>query len=286
MIKIFLVYHKPFEIFKTDVLEPIQSGCAFANFDLGVLKDNSGDNISPKNKNYGELTCWYWVWKNYLKSNAKLDYVGFGHYRRVLAFPNLKQKRDVKKIYSKEFKELLKNYNQETLSNYLDNFDIVLFEKTYGKISVDEDYKSRHPYKDLELMKALVISKYPQHRGIVEEFFSGQEVYFRLNFVMRRELFIDFMEWIFPLLIELEIQSDWSQYDDYFSIRTPAFLAEIFFNVWLKIKLAENRNLKIKENKLYFILNNLPLKFRILRKLLFLLPKIRRDKIRADIERM
>ena len=286
MIKIFLVYHKPFEIFKTEVLEPIQSGFDDAEFDLGVLRDNTGDNISCKNKNYGELTCWYWVWKNYLRRHPELEYVGFGHYRRVLAFPDLHQKRCAKKFYSSQFKKILKNYQQSILKNEVEKYDIILYQKTIGRLAVENDYKSAHPSKDWDLMKSIVISRYPIYKKIVEDFSVGHDVHLILNFVMKRALFMDFMEWIFPLLFEVENQSDWSKYEDYYAIRTPAFLAEMFFNVWLRIKIAENPGLKIKENKLYFILSDLPLRFRILRKLLFLLPKKKRDKIRAEIERM
>ena len=43
----------------------------------GMTPDNTGDNISLKNRCYCELTTQYWAWKN-----ADADYYGFCHYRR------------------------------------------------------------------------------------------------------------------------------------------------------------------------------------------------------------
>ena len=45
------------------------------------LRDNSGPNISKKNKNYAECTYHYWFWKNYLDKYDG-EWIGFCHYRK------------------------------------------------------------------------------------------------------------------------------------------------------------------------------------------------------------
>ena len=68
-LKIFCAYHKKdkeIPIWKSDCVEPIQVGRAISKEGLGIIGDDTGDNISHKNQNYGEMTGWYWVWKNYL----------------------------------------------------------------------------------------------------------------------------------------------------------------------------------------------------------------------------
>ena len=43
---------------------PLQVGHAISP-ELGYLADDTGDNISRKNKSFCELTGIYWLWKNY-----------------------------------------------------------------------------------------------------------------------------------------------------------------------------------------------------------------------------
>ena len=45
------------------------------------FRDNSGQNISKKNKNYAECTYHYWFWKNLLDKHDG-EWIGFCHYRK------------------------------------------------------------------------------------------------------------------------------------------------------------------------------------------------------------
>ena len=65
----------------------IPVGLGEKNFNDKWFSDKSEINISKKNKNYGEYTYHYWIWKNYLD---KLDdgWIGFCQYRK---FWSLKQ---------------------------------------------------------------------------------------------------------------------------------------------------------------------------------------------------
>ena len=57
---IYIATHKSFSFNKEKDYCPIQVG-AEGNNDLFYLKDNIGDNISNKNKNFCELTGVYWI---------------------------------------------------------------------------------------------------------------------------------------------------------------------------------------------------------------------------------
>ena len=57
----------------------IQAGAALSDKRVAALTDDTGINISLKNKQYCELSATYWVWKN-----TKQAWVGIEHYRRHL----------------------------------------------------------------------------------------------------------------------------------------------------------------------------------------------------------
>ena len=62
-------------------LDYLPVGLGEKNFDEKWFSDKSGKNISKKNKNYGEYTYHYWVWKNYLE-NLDEKWIGFCQYRK------------------------------------------------------------------------------------------------------------------------------------------------------------------------------------------------------------
>ena len=75
-IKIIVASHKKYRMPEEDMYVPVQVG-AKGRKDIGMLRDDSGDNISEKNPNYCELTGLYWAWKN-----ETYDVLGMVHYRR------------------------------------------------------------------------------------------------------------------------------------------------------------------------------------------------------------
>ena len=75
--KIYVATHKEAKMPTNSMYIPIRVGAALNENDFKYLRDDTGDNISTKNKNFCELTAIYWIWKN-----DKSDIVGLTHYRR------------------------------------------------------------------------------------------------------------------------------------------------------------------------------------------------------------
>jgi hypothetical protein len=77
-LKIYVFYYKKGSILELDqIYQPIMAGNSFLEGRTDFPGDDTGDNISSKNKYYSELTGIYWVWKN-----TRQDITGACHYRR------------------------------------------------------------------------------------------------------------------------------------------------------------------------------------------------------------
>ena len=74
------IYNNNYERFKKLNLIPV--GLGDANFDTQWLNDKGTFNISNKNKNFGEYTFHYHLWKNILNNKNYDDWIGFCGHRR------------------------------------------------------------------------------------------------------------------------------------------------------------------------------------------------------------
>lgn len=200
----------------TDLRNPEQRRYIPDNF----AKDNQGDNISIKNKNYCELTVLYWAWKN-----IDADYIGLAHYRRHF--------RCVKK------KEPITGADIEKL---LDSTDVILPRKrTYFIETNYTQYAHAHFVGDLEITKDIIREKHPEYLqsfNYVMKKTGGH----RFNmFIMKKDLLCRYCEWLFSILFELENRLDITGYSDY-DARVYGFIGERLLDVWLdanKIKYME-----------------------------------------------
>ncbi len=269
----FSVYHKRTPVYANDWIFPIQTGFLQSGEDLGFLKDCDGINIAEKNPNFGELTAHYWVWKNFLPSFSG-DYIGFGHYRRFLSFGRVKRKwREIFQAdpirglpdrmppakFALHFGE---RYTLDSFMAFCGDADAIVPEKLrffwrkwriQRPTSLYSQFVECHPKRDLEACLSVIARRHPDYVPACDAFFKGNSGWFCLNFILRKELFADWCEWIFDVLFALERECDWTRYKAYNEIRMPAYLAERLFSVWLLKQKAE-RGLKVKETPLYCVM--------------------------------
>ena len=249
MLRIFCVYFDRRPVWRSDCVLPIQAGRARTGLDLGMLADDTGDQISAENARYGEMTAWYWVWKNHLPAHPELTHVGFSHYRRFLDFTGFCRGKTRRATYRKFRRIFERHYNEAELMARIGDTDLVMRGATdSGYPTIREQYLHAHPENigDFDRFVSLVREKHPANAAEIDAALDTGMLAMELQFVMTRELFVDFMEWVFPLCREFERRWEWGGATDGDQARAPAFLVERLFGVWLAIRRAE-RDLKVKE---------------------------------------
>lgn len=266
-----IAFHKKnFNIGSKDFF-PIHVGKKLSNTDLGIAGDNTGDNISDKNKSFCELTALFWAWKN-----INAEYYGLMHYRRYFLKPRgifgkffvdfnffrkkLKNSSKDKSFFSysstqifstesnfsnhfNKFKIFIKNNSEE--------FDLFVPEYLYFSTSIKEHYKTHHNLQDLLQIENIINNKHPEFLESFEKIMSGNKLYAYNMFIAKKYFYIAYMNWLFDILFEFEDLINIEEYDEYQS-RVFGFLSERLFNVFLDYYM--NRNyLKIKELPVAFI---------------------------------
>lgn len=251
-IKIFVGYYKPSHIFKSKIYQPIlTSSIEWDNKD--IIRDNTGINISERNKHYGELSGHYWVWKNFLPE-TDCEYIGFAHYRRFLDFGITEMpKVPFKPMFLKEFKPIFKKYTEKNISDCINGYDVILSYKAHFKSILYSQYLKWHPQRDMDLALNMIRDFHPEYIETAKKVLASEEMYMCLNFIMKKELVNEYFAWIFDILTRVEEKSNWSEYTEYLSIRVPAFIAERLFNVWLIFNM-EKKNLKVLETTSIYLM--------------------------------
>lgn len=225
-IKIFVSHHKPWYIYEDDVFVPIQVGKKNAKVDLWILWDDTGDNISDKNSNYAELTAHYWVWKNYDLSDV--DYIWFCHYRRyfiynykynILKFWNNFDKNnsifwDLRSILSYiSWRQINSPFNIDkihdsstSIRKFLsgDKYDIYLSKR---EICFTRKYFHNlwlHDERLWNIIHKIIIKKSPEYEKTIKNIDNLLLFNWGNLWIMKKELFFEYLEWLFYVLFEFE----------------------------------------------------------------------------------
>lgn len=217
-IKILVAAHKPYWMPSDDVYMPIHVGKE-GKSELGYIGDNTGDHISHKNANYCELTAIYWAWKN-----LEADYIGLVHYRRYFT------KKEVRNIDDKKAQILSRLDWEEILDHYP---AVVADKRKYYIESNRSHYNHAHHSEGLDLAEQIILEQYPEYRDAFDLVCKRTWAHMFNMFVMRRDMYDAYCEWLFNILGEVENRVDISSYDSYES-RIYGFVSEILLDVWLE----------------------------------------------------
>ncbi len=225
-IKIFVACDKDSYVPDNPFLFPIQVGSALSKQRyVNMLHDDVGDNISWKNRSYCELTALYWMWKNQI-----CDYYGLFHYRRYICFDEtLKEDemklRNIMKDYITD--EVLKELNitKEGISNYCKKNDVIVVrQRDVEDIVVRKDIVPLHSIyeeygmsvnqhiEDLDITLEVIREKFPEYMDIAMSYLNSTKAYDCNMFIMKKELFQSYCEWLFSILFEVEKKIDTKHY--------------------------------------------------------------------------
>lgn len=191
------------------------------------LADNTGDNISNKNKSFCELTGLYWIWKN-----TSDDLVGLSHYRRYFSKFHYRKYLDLSVLLRGRARPV----STVTLNQELSTADwIVSQPERSGDGTIGENFAKYHHVNDLKITRKVLQEKCPKFVEAFDQTMSMERGSFYNMFYTTRENLNNYCEWLFDILFEVEKRVDISSYDDY-QQRLFGFLSERLLNVYLHAK--------------------------------------------------
>ena len=181
------------------------------------------------------MTSIWCYWKN-LMNDA--DYIGFNHYRRLFRIEDL---NDIAEYDVIDAKPIPMVFNM----SYFTGSPIPNFVPT----DIKNGYAICHKIEDWNKMECLL--KQTPYYVDFEDWSKQNSLTSSCNmFVMRKKIFEEYCEFIFPILFELDKQVDLTGYDNY-QKRQISFLAERLTSLFLYVKRQQGYRVKSLE-PLYF----------------------------------
>ncbi len=258
-VKILVGYHRPAVLLKDEVLTPIHLGRALATEASkdgsmskedyqwmldNMIGDDTGENISEENRKYCELTALYWAWKNYDKLGNP-DYIGFMQYRRHFIFDDGFDGTGREKPWGcfrfsgidDSYVDML-SLRGDKIVAYLEKHpaDVLTTKEVSFGQTVAEHYAQTLSFlnpDDLRICARKAALLFPEYKSTIRKYLRSKKHYWYHSFIMKKEIFFEYCEWLFKILFATEKEIDYQDYT-IAAYRTPAYLGErlwgIFFN--------------------------------------------------------
>lgn len=231
------VTHKEYPVSRDPMYSGLMAGAALMkDVPDGYLRDDTGDNISVRNRTYCELTGLYWAWKN-----LEDDHIGLCHYRRY--FASLKSSRHLwvsgKALQRRKpagtedgtFRaDVLSLAEAETLLKYTDV--IVPAQRHYLIETNYSHYAHAHHAADLDTARAVIEAEYPEYLEAYDRRMAMRSGHRFNMLIMKRDLLDRYCGWLFDILFRMEEQLDISEYTER-DRRVFGYVGERLLDVWL-----------------------------------------------------
>ncbi|MCM1237115.1 MAG: DUF4422 domain-containing protein [Ruminococcus flavefaciens] len=220
-IKILIATHKKYRMPEDDMYLPVQVG-AEGKQSFGFQGDNVGENISSFNPRMCELTAVYWAWKN-----LKADYIGFVHYRRHFTIA-----KRIKRLGNKDKFQMI--LSREEAENILKQYDLILPNKRRYYIESIRSHFIHLPYtyeKDLKVLEETIKALTPEYLGAYETVMNRRWAHMFNMFIIKKEYFDKYCEWMFPILQAVDKRIDVTGYTP-MEARAVAYFGEFMMDIW------------------------------------------------------
>lgn len=220
-VKILVATHKKYRMPTDEIYFPIQVGST-GRQTFGIQRDDVGENISAVNSRMCELTAIYWAWKN-----LDADYIGLVHYRRhFTVVPAIRRwgckDRFQLVLSGKEAREILGQY------------DLILPNKRKYYIESIRSHFIHLPYtheKDMAVFEETIRRLAPDYFDAYQTVMNRGWAHMFNMFVMKREVFNKYCEWMFPILQTVDSEIDVTGYTR-MEARATAYFGEFMLDIW------------------------------------------------------
>lgn len=186
--QIYMLTHKipEYGLWDNEYFTPLHCGKALTDEYVCDVCDNTGDNISSKNRTYLEATGIYWIWKN-----TDHDLVGQCQYRRRLF---------TRPLFV--FKNILKD-NDIIVAKHL-------------SVPVYKQYAACHNSDDMDVCGNIIHDKFPEfYDPYVKYIVNGNILFYSNGFITHRTIYNGLCEFCFGVLEQYEKELDLETYDDW-----------------------------------------------------------------------
>ena len=252
-ITIVVSVNKSAAVIENEILKPL-----YKHDIMGALPDNDID--------YEIVHSYYWAWKH-----IDADYYGFMQYRRYFNFTDqlypygqtIKEWGQVSEDRLTE--DMLEKYgwDEETIRSCVCGYDIITpnlidisHKPWYKGKSLLEQYGVCHNIEDMHCVLEIIRVHFPDYYSIAQEVLNGNCGYFTNLFIMKKDIFYRYCEWMFAIFSEFEKERPirFRHYSKY-QTRVPGFLIERLFNVFYHYERIHHPDLKTKELQVVFFRN-------------------------------
>lgn len=182
---IYIFKHKdvPYNLPQNELYHTLEVGtaCREQHPEAEFRDDSIENNISIWNPVFAETSGQWWIWKNLgrvgvLSEDSQVEWIGQTQYRRIL------------------------NFAPDTDFGSLG--DVVACKPLdFGGFTLEEQYSACHSQCQFRDMETIIKTQFPEYAESWDKYIkNGHKIYYSNGFIMRKEDYCRYSEWLFTLL--------------------------------------------------------------------------------------